>query len=206
MKEKLKIGVLVSGNGTNLQSIIDAAESERINASIEMVISDTKNAYALERAKKHGIDSVLVERKNFKNRQAFEEEICRELKSRRVELVCLAGFMRIIGPPLLSAYPERIINIHPALLPSFPGLEAQAQALNYGVKIAGCTVHFVDDQTDHGPIICQSSVEVKEDDTIESLKARILKEEHRIYPKAIELIAAGRLKIEGRRVKIRGLQ
>ena len=202
MVKKIKIGVLVSGSGTNLQSIIDNCESGRIDATVEVVISDAPKAFAIERAKKHQIDTVIIERGKFKNRKTFEERIVSELKAHNVDLVCLAGFMRIIGKTLLGGFPGEIINIHPALLPSFPGLNGQKQAFDYGVKITGCTVHFVDDKVDHGPIICQSSVPVKEDDSAESLKERILTEEHKIYPQAIQLYAEKRLKIENRRVYI----
>jgi phosphoribosylglycinamide formyltransferase-1 len=185
--QKLPIGVLVSGNGTNLQAIIDACEAKR-----------------LARASRHKIPAAVVLRAPFPSKEAFEARIVQELSQRGVELVCLAGFMRIIGTTLLTAFPQRILNIHPALLPAFPGLHAQHQAVEYGVKVAGCTVHFVDERTDHGPIISQAAVEVREDDTAESLAARILEEEHRLYPAAIQLYAEGRLRIEGRRVFVKG--
>lgn len=200
---KLPLGVLVSGNGTNLQAIIDAQESGRIDAAVKVVVSDVPGAAALDRARRHGIDAVTVERKHFESRRAFEEAIVSALTARGVELVCLAGFMRIAGPALLAAFPRRIVNIHPALLPSFPGLDGQRQALEYGVKVSGATVHFVDEKTDHGPIIRQEAVAVREDDTVETLRARILEREHRIYPEAIQLIAEGRVSIEGRRVRIK---
>lgn len=200
---KITIGVLVSGSGTNLQAIIDACGENRIDARVSVVISDTPEVKAIERARAHGIAALVIERKNFKNRKAFEEAVIAALEQHGVELVCLAGFMRIVGPTLLGAFPHRIINIHPALLPSFPGLEGPKQALDYGVKIAGATVHFVDEKTDHGPIIKQAAVEVLEEDTTETLKARILEQEHRIYSEAIQLIAEKRLTIEGRRVRIR---
>jgi phosphoribosylglycinamide formyltransferase-1 len=201
-KKKIALGVLVSGNGTNLQSIIDAALSRRIDAQVKVVVSDVKEAKALERARKHDIPAVVIDRKTFDSRSAFEQKIVEILKQHGVELVCLAGFMRIIGKTLLNAYPDRIVNIHPALLPSFTGLDAQKQAFEYGVKMTGATVHFVDEKTDHGPIISQTAVEVHEDDTVETLRARILKEEHRIYPEAIQLIAEGRVSLNGRRVHI----
>ncbi len=199
---KINIGVLASGSGTNLQAIIDAAEAGRIDAEVRVVISDVAKAYALARARKAGIPAVFVERNMFSSRREFEGAITAVLNEHGVELVCLAGFMRIIGKALLDAFPNRIINIHPALLPSFPGLHAQKQALEHGVKIAGCTVHVVDVETDHGPIISQAAVEVKEGDTPDTLADRILREEHRIYPEAIQLFAHGRLRIEGRRVYI----
>ncbi|MBT3181864.1 MAG: phosphoribosylglycinamide formyltransferase [Deltaproteobacteria bacterium] len=199
---KINLGILVSGSGTNLQSIIDNCKSDRIDALVKVVISDSPEAFAIERAKKNNIDTVTVVRSEFDSRKSFEKKIVEILQSHKVELVCLAGFMRIIGKTLLGAYPNRIINIHPALLPSFPGLDGQKQAYDYGVKIAGCTMHFVDDKVDHGPIICQSSVPVMEDDTPQTLKDRILEEEHRIYPQAIQLYAEGKLKIKNRRVYI----
>jgi phosphoribosylglycinamide formyltransferase 1 len=202
MVNKINLGILVSGSGTNLQSIIDNCKSDRIDALVKVVISDSPEAFAIERAKKNNIDTVTVVRSEFDSRKSFEKKIVEILQSHKVELVCLAGFMRIIGKTLLGAYPNRIINIHPALLPSFPGLDGQKQAYDYGVKIAGCTMHFVDDKVDHGPIICQSSVPVMEDDTPQTLKDRILEEEHRIYPQAIQLYAEGKLKIKNRRVYI----
>ncbi len=205
-KNPFPIGVLASGSGTNLQSIIDASESGRINAEVKIVISDTPGAKALERAKKHGIPALLVQRGDFKSKLDFEQRIVSLLAEHGVSLVCLAGYMRIVGKTLLDAFSMRIVNIHPALLPSFPGLDGQRQALDYGVKIAGCTVHFVDELTDHGPIIAQAAVEVKEDDTVDSLRERIIKEEHRIYPEAIGLYADGRLTVEGRRVRITGVR
>lgn len=203
-KPKLKLGVLVSGSGTNLQAIIDACESGRIRASVCVVISDTPDAYAFKRAKKHKIAAEIIERKSFNSEVEFENTIAASLKKHEIELVCLAGFMRIIHAPLLNSFPNRIINIHPALLPSFPGLDAQKQAFDYGVKVSGCTVHFVDDKTDHGPIISQTAVPVNEGDTANDLKERILKEEHRLFPAAIQLIAEGKIRIDGRRVKIMG--
>lgn len=198
----MKIGVLASGSGTNLQTIIDAAVEKRLAATVAVVVSDTPGARALERADHAGIPARLFERTTFDSRRQFEEAIVAALREQGVELVCLAGYMRIVGPTMREAFPNRIINIHPALLPAFPGLAAQRQAFDYGVKIAGCTVHFVDGQVDHGPIIAQRAVPVVEDDTPESLQQRILAEEHRLYPEAIQLIAEGRVTIEGRRVHI----
>jgi phosphoribosylglycinamide formyltransferase-1 len=203
VRRKTGLGILVSGSGTNLQAIIDACEGGRVDADVNVVISDTPGAKALDRAQKHRIAAIVLERSDYENRMAFEEAIVSALRQHGVNLVCLAGFMRIIGSTLLAAFPNRIINIHPALLPSFPGLEGPKQALDYGVKVAGATVHFVDEKADHGPIIRQASVDVLEDDTIETLKARILEQEHRIYPEAIQLIAEERVAIEGRRVCIR---
>jgi len=198
----VNIAVLVSGRGTNLQAIIDSIESGYLKARIAVVISDVEKAYALQRARKHGIEAIFVNPKKFASKQLYEKEILRILKAHDVELVLLAGYMRIVGNTLLSAFKNRILNIHPALLPAFPGLHAQRQALEHGVKVAGCTVHFVDETIDNGPIILQKCVEVKEDDTEESLAERILEQEHKIYPEAVKLFLENRLRIEGRRVRI----
>lgn len=200
----MNIAVLVSGRGSNLQAIIDSIESGYLKARIRVVISDVEEAYALQRARKHGIKAIFVNPKKFISKQLYEKEILRILKVHDVELVLLAGYMRIVGNTLLSAFKNRILNIHPALLPAFPGLHAQKQALEHGVKVAGCTVHFVDETIDNGPIILQRCVEVKEDDTEESLAERILEQEHKIYPEAVKLFLENRLRIEGRRVRIRG--
>lgn len=198
----LKIGVLASGRGSNFQAIVDAIEAGKLNAKIEILIVDVPNAYAIERAKKHSIPYLYVNPKEFATKEAFYEKIRDELLAKGVELVVLAGFMRIVKKPLLDAFPNRIMNIHPALLPSFPGLHGQKQAVDYGVRISGCTVHFVDEGVDTGPIIIQAAVPVHPDDTEESLSERILKLEHKIFPEAIRLYAEGRLKVEGRKVKI----
>lgn len=195
----INLGVLVSGNGSNLQSIIDNCNSF---APVKVVISDKASAYALERAKKSGIEAVFIDPKDFKSKNTYELEIVKILKKHNVDLVCLAGYMRIIGEVLLSSYSSKIVNIHPALLPAFPGLHGQKQALEHGVKVSGATVHFVDSGCDTGPIILQSAVPVLDNDTEESLSARILEQEHKIYPQAIKLIAEGKVEIEGRRVKI----
>lgn len=199
----LKIGVLASGRGSNFQAIIDEIESGRIPAKIEILIVDNSNAYAIERAKKHGIPYLYINPKEFQTKEAFYEKIRDELISKSVELVILAGFMRIVKKPLLDAFPNRIMNIHPALLPSFPGLHGQKQAVDYGVRISGCTVHFVDEGVDSGPIIIQAAVPVYPEDTEDSLSERILKLEHKIFPEAVRLFAEGRLKVEGRKVKIK---
>lgn len=203
MAKKISLGVLASGSGTNLQSIIDNCKAGKIDAEVRVVISDKSGAFALERGKKAGIPTALHRIKDYSSKEAFETAIVETLKSYDVDLVCLAGFMRIISPTLLKSFSGRIINIHPALLPSFPGLHAQKQAFDYGVKVSGCTVHFVDEGTDTGPIIIQTAVPVMEGDTEESLSARILKEEHRIYPEAIQLFAEGRLEIRGRNVVVK---
>ena len=197
----LTIGVLASGRGTDFQSIVDAVESGMLNVKIGVLICNVPGAYVIERAKKHGIPYKVIEHRK-KRREDFEEEMIQELKKHNVELVVLAGFMRILTPHFLKAFPNKIINIHPALLPSFPGTHAQKDALEYGVKITGCTVHFVNEDVDGGPIILQKAVEVKENDTGESLAQRILEEEHKILPQAIKLYAEGKLKIVGRRVQI----
>lgn len=202
MPEKIRLGVLVSGSGTNLQSILDACREGRIDAEVVIVISNKPEAYALERARRAGVETMVLESKGFPTREDYDRELAKVLKSRNVELVILAGFMRIVTSALINEYPMRIMNIHPALLPSFPGLHAQRQALEYGVKFSGCTVHFVTETVDAGPIIIQAVVPVYENDTEESLRERILEQEHRIYPQAIQLFAEGRLKVEGRRVRI----
>lgn len=199
----VNLGVLVSGGGSNLQSIIDAIEAKRLSASIKVIISNNPDAFALERAKKHGITAVVIKNRDFPTREAFDTELVRVLKAHGVELVILAGFMRIISSVLLDAFHMRIMNIHPALLPSFPGLDVQRKALEYGVKFTGCTVHFVDNGLDSGPIVIQAVVPVKDEDTAESLSKRILSEEHRIYPQAIQLFSEGRLEVRGRRVFVR---
>ncbi len=199
-----KIGVLVSGRGSNLQAMIDAIKTGYIaDAAIAVVVSDVGDAYALTRAREHGIKAVHVNPKSFTTKESYEEEILTLMRKERVDLILLAGYMRIVGKRLLDAYPNKILNIHPALLPSFPGLHAQEQAFNYGVKVTGCTVHFVNEGIDTGPIILQRSVPVLEDDTPDSLADRILKQEHKIYPEAVKLFIEDRLTTDGRRVKIR---
>ena len=195
-----KLAVLCSGRGTDLQSIIDAIKSGDLNAEISVVLTDKPNVKALERAQKAGIKNICVDRKKFDNRADFEAELLKNLEG--VDLVVLAGFMRILSPNFVRRYEGRLMNIHPSLLPSFPGAHAHRDALNYGVKVSGCTVHFVDEGTDSGPIILQAAVEVQEDDTEETLSARILEQEHIIYPQAIKLFVEGKLKIVGRQVKI----
>lgn len=202
MNRKLPLGVLVSGSGSNLQSIIDHIEQNRLDAEIKVVISNVPDAYALERAQRHHLSSLVIRHDHFDTREAFDEEIVRVLKDKGVELVIMAGFMRIITPVLINAYPNRIMNIHPALLPSFRGMHAQRQAVEYGVRFSGCTVHFVDHGVDSGPIIIQAVVPVFDDDSEETLSARILKEEHRIYPQAIQFFASGRISVKNRRVII----
>lgn len=203
MSRVLRVGVLASGNGSNLQALIDRSEEGSLPAEISCVISNNASAFALERARRHGIPAIHLDHRLFAGREAYDNAVVDSLREYGVELVALAGFMRIISPVLIGAFPNSIMNIHPALLPAFPGLHAQRQALDHGVKIAGCTVHFVDAGTDTGPIICQAAVPVLDVDTEESLSARILVEEHRLYPLAVKLFAEGKLTVYGRRVIVK---
>jgi len=201
--KKVKIAVLVSGRGSNLQAIIDNIEKDSLSAEIAVVISDQADAFALERARKHHIPAVHVSAKGFKGRrEEYDSLLVQELGKWGTELVCLAGFMRIITPVLIKAFPNRILNIHPALLPAFPGLHVQKAALEHGVKFSGCTVHFVDEGMDTGPIIIQAAVPILDKDTEDSLSARILEQEHKIYSRAIQLYAEGRLMVQGKRVLV----
>ncbi|MBT0654128.1 phosphoribosylglycinamide formyltransferase [Geomobilimonas luticola] len=202
MGRRIKVGVLISGSGSNLQSIIDRIEDGSLSADIVCVISNNAGAFGLERARKHTIPALHMDHRQFAGRSAYDAALVETLQQYGVELVILAGFMRIITPVLIDAFPHAIMNIHPAILPAFPGLHAQRQALDHGARISGCTVHFVDAGTDTGPIIIQAAVPVLDDDTEESLSARIQVEEHRVYPRAIQLYAEGRLSVEGRRVII----
>lgn len=199
----MKIAVLCSGNGTNLQAIIDSIRSGYIPVEIAMVVSDKKNARALVRAREAGIETLLLDAKDFKSREDFDKEIVRNLKKKGVGLVVLAGYMRLLSPYFIREYRDKIINIHPALLPSFKGTHAIKDALEHGSKVTGVTVHFVDEKLDDGPIILQKAVDIEDDDDEEALLERVHKEEHRLYPEAIRLFAAGRLKIEGRRVGVK---
>jgi phosphoribosylglycinamide formyltransferase-1 len=199
------VGVLVSGRGSNLQALLDASARPDYPAEVVVVISDRERAAALDRAREAGIEALHVNPKDFADREAFDLALVSELSARRVGLVCTAGFMRILSPAFTRAFAGRAMNIHPSLLPSFPGLHAQRQALDQGVKVAGATVHFLTDgAVDTGPIILQSTVPVQADDTEDTLAARILAEEHRLYPEAVRLFAEGRLAIDGRRVTVRG--
>jgi phosphoribosylglycinamide formyltransferase-1 len=205
--KKVKLGVLVSGRGSNLQTIIDNIENGNLAAEVAVVISDQADAYALERARKYDIAAVQLSAKGYRaKREEYDALLVGELRKYGVELVCLAGFMRIITPVLIKAYPNRVMNIHPALLPAFPGLHVQKAALEHGVKFSGCTVHFVDEGMDTGPIIIQAVVPILDADTEDSLSARILEQEHKIYSRAIQLYAEGRLKVEGRRVMVTGVE
>lgn len=199
---KLRLGVLASGSGSNLQAIIDRCADGSIAAEIVLVLSNVPGAGALTRAEQAGIATLLIDHRTFAERVDFDRAVVAALQAASVDLVVLAGFMRLITAPFIAAFPERIINIHPALLPAFPGLHVQKKALEAGVRFSGCTVHFVDGGVDTGPIIIQAVVPILDDDDEARLSARILVQEHRIYPRAIQLIAEGRLRIEGRRVRI----
>lgn len=202
MVKKMRVGVLASGRGSNLQAIIDSSESGEIPAEVAVVISDNSGAPALDRARKHGIPAVYIHPPYYNSKEEYERRVVQDLREYGVELVCLAGYMRLVGKVLLEEFHNRIMNIHPALLPAFKGLHAQRQAVEYGVKISGCTVHFVDGGMDSGPIILQAVVPVQPEDGEEELSARILEKEHVIYPEAIRLFAGSRLRVEGRRVII----
>ncbi len=204
MSEKPTIAVLISGSGSNLQAIIDTSEKGEIPCTVGIVISNKADAYGLVRAKKHGIPTEVVDHRSFPGREEFDAKLVEILRGCGAELVCLAGFMRVLTPVFVRAFPNRILNIHPALLPSFPGTHGPRQALSYGVRFSGCTVHFLDEGVDTGPVIVQAVVPVYDDDTEETLAARILVQEHRIYPMAIRLFFAGKLHLEGRRVKVIG--
>jgi phosphoribosylglycinamide formyltransferase 1 len=193
-----RIAVLISGRGSNLQALIDAVADGRLRAEIAIVISNKADAYGLERARAAGIATLSIGHRDYPTRDAFEEVLVRELRARDVSLVCLAGFMRLLGRTFLDAFPNAILNIHPSLLPSFPGVDAQRQAWEHGAKVAGATVHFVTGELDGGPIIRQSAVPVLDDDTAETLAARILEEEHRIYPEAVAAVLDGGWTIAGR--------
>ena len=196
----MKIGILISGRGSNMVAIADAVSSGQIpDSEVAVIISDKAGAEGLQKAQARGIETLVVE-KNGRKRVEHDAEIINELKRRNVELVCLAGYMRLLSPEFVQAYPNRILNIHPSLLPSFKGLDAQGQAVEYGVKVSGCTVHFVDENLDHGAIVAQKTVEVLDDDTAETLASRILEHEHRLYVESIARIATGKIELRGRRV------
>lgn len=194
-----RLGVLISGRGSNLQSIIDAVGTGALDVTVAIVISNRAEAAGLVRARQAGIPALFLNPRDYASRDDYDQAMVGTLRAHDVGLVCLAGFMRLVGPRLLEAYPNRILNIHPSLLPSFPGLEAQQQALSHGVRISGATVHLVTSELDGGPIIVQSAVPVLDDDSVESLSARILAEEHRIYPEAIHRVLLGEWTLDGRR-------
>lgn len=198
-----RLGILLSGRGSNFEAIADNVAAGSIAAEIAVVISNRPEARGLEIARQRGLNAVCIPSKGME-REAYDRLVVAELKKHQVDLVCLAGFMRILSAYFIREFPYRILNIHPALLPSFPGLDAQRQALEHGVKITGCTVHFVDENLDAGPIILQAAVPVLDEDTVETLSARILKEEHRIYSEAIRIVLSGKFRIEGRRVILTG--
>jgi phosphoribosylglycinamide formyltransferase-1 len=202
MSDILAIGILASGRGSNFQSIIDSIESGNLSAKIAILITDKSDAYAIERASKHNIETLIIKPSDFSDKNEYYSHIAVELKKRNVGLVVLAGFMRVVGKALIDQFPDRVINIHPALLPSFPGLHGHKDAIDYGVRISGCTVHFADEGVDTGPIIMQAAVPAYHDDTEDTLSERILKQEHRIYPYAIKLFAEGKISIDGRKVTI----
>jgi phosphoribosylglycinamide formyltransferase-1 len=195
-----RLGVLISGRGSNLQAIIDAVAAGRLDAEIAIVISNRPDAAGLERARAAGIETLVLPHKAHSDRTAYDLALASELKKRGVRLVCLAGFMRLLGPAFIDAFPNAVLNIHPSLLPAFPGLDAQRQALEHGVTITGATVHLVTPDLDAGPILLQAAVEVKDADTVETLSARILEQEHRIYPDAIAFALTETWRVEGRRV------
>jgi phosphoribosylglycinamide formyltransferase-1 len=202
MSDVLTLGVLASGRGSNFQSIIDSIASGFLSAKIAVLITDKPAAYAIERANKHNIESLIIRPRDFSDKNAYYSHIAEELKKRDVGLVILAGFMRVVGRALVDNFRYKIVNIHPALLPSFPGLHGHKDAIDYGVKISGCTVHFVDEGVDTGPIIIQAAVPAYHDDTEDTLSERILKQEHRIFPYAIKLFAEGKISVDGRKVTI----
>ena len=191
--------MLISGRGSNLQALIDAVQGGRLDARIAIVISNRAQAAGLERARAAGIETLVLDHRQFASRDEFDRRLAEELRARRVSVVCLAGFMRLIGAPLLEAFPNAILNIHPSLLPAFPGVDAQRQALEHGVKVAGATVHLVTGELDGGPIVLQAAVPVQADDTVETLSARILAEEHRMYPEAVRVVLDGGWRVDGRR-------
>ena len=194
-----RIGVLISGRGTNLQSLIDAVQDGRLDATIAVVISNVADAYGLERARQAGIEAITVAHRGWPSREDYDRALVAELQARSVAVVCLAGFMRIVTPVMVRAFPNAILNIHPSLLPSFPGLHPQRQALTHGVKVSGVTVHLVTDDLDAGPVVVQRAVPVLDDDDEHTLAARILAEEHEAYPRAVQIVLAGGWRVDGRR-------
>ena len=198
-----RLGILLSGRGSNFEAIADSVAAGRIGATIAVVISNRPEARGLEVARERGISAVSIPSKGL-DREIYDRMVVAELRRREVDLVCLAGFMRLLSAYFVREFPLRILNIHPSLLPAFPGLDAQHQAIEHGVKVSGCTVHFVDEFLDHGPIVVQTPVPVRDDDSAETLSARILHEEHRIYTEAINIVLSGKWRVEGRRVIVEG--
>ena len=195
-----KLAVLVSGRGSNLQAIIDSIDQEELDAHLSIVISNTKDAMALKRAEKHGIKTIFIDPSTYLNSKEYDKALVLKLKEFSIDLICLAGYMRILGEEVIQTFEKKIINIHPSLLPAFPGLNAQKQAINHGVKFSGCTVHFVDSGVDSGPIILQTVVPVYDNDDEKSLSKRILEQEHYLYPKAIKMIQEKKIRLNGRTV------
>ena len=195
-----KLAVLVSGRGSNLQAIIDSIDREELDAHLSIVISNTKDAMALKRAEKHGIKTIFIDPSTYLNSKEYDKALVLKLKEFSIDLICLAGYMRILGEEVIQTFEKKIINIHPSLLPAFPGLNAQKQAINHGVKFSGCTVHFVDSGVDSGPIILQTVVPVYDNDDEKSLSKRILEQEHYLYPKAIKMIQEKKIRLSGRTV------
>ena len=193
-----KLAVLVSGRGSNLQAIIDSIDREELDAHLSIVISNTKDAMALKRAEKHGIKTIFIDPSTYLNSKEYDKALVLKLKEFSIDLICLAGYMRILGEEVIQTFEKKIINIHPSLLPAFPGLNAQKQAINHGVKFSGCTVHFVDSGVDSGPIILQTVVPVYDNDDEKSLSKRILEQEHYLYPKAIKMIQENKIRLNGR--------
>ncbi|HET6266148.1 MAG TPA: phosphoribosylglycinamide formyltransferase [Acidobacteriota bacterium] len=202
MNSSGRIAVLISGRGSNLKSLLDACAKGEIRARIALVISNKADAPGLQYARDAAIETAVLSHKQYPEREEYDAQIVEILKARQIDLVCLAGFMRLLSPVLIRAFPMRILNVHPALLPAFPGLHGQKQAVDYGVKVTGCTVHFVDEGLDSGPIILQNTIEVKPDDTEESLSARLLPMEHKTYAEAVRLFFENRLRVDGRKVTI----
>jgi len=198
-----RLGILLSGRGSNFEAIADSVAAGRIGATIAVVISNRPEARGLEAARQRGINAVSIPSKGL-DREIYDRMVVTELRKHEVDLVCLAGFMRLLSAYFVREFPLRILNIHPSLLPAFPGLDAQHQALEHGVKVSGCTIHFVDEFLDHGPIVVQTPVPVRDDDSAETLSARILREEHRIYTEAINIVLSGQWRVEGRRVIVEG--
>jgi phosphoribosylglycinamide formyltransferase-1 len=197
-----RLAILISGRGSNLQSIVDATRSGALDATVAIVVSNRAEAPGLARAREAGIEALHVSPRAFAERDAYDRELVRILRARQIGIVCLAGFMRLVGAPLLEAFERRILNVHPSLLPAFPGLDAQRQALEYGVRVSGATVHLVTSELDAGPIVVQAAVPVLENDTVDTLSARILVEEHRLYPEAIRLLLDTPWTLEGRRFRV----
>lgn len=205
MGRPVPLGVLISGNGSNLQAIVDAIESRRLDAQVQIVISNRKDSLGLVRAERHGIPTQVLDHRSYATREDYDRALIETLRSHQTELVILAGFMRLLSPLFVRTFSNRIMNIHPALLPAFPGLHVQKKAIEHGARFSGCTVHFVNEECDEGPIIIQAVVPVLPDDSEETLASRILQQEHRIYPRAIQLYSEGRLQVVGRRVLVDGL-